>query len=103
MPADEHTSNAWESIVEYIKSVNVLVAILIVPAWRWIDKYFDYRKGRDREFIKNAAKEGVREETARLEGKLDNIRNEFSELKRQQQKDREDFNDEIKEILRERR
>lgn len=92
-----------DELIDGLKSVNILVAILIVPLWKWIDKHFEYKKSRDRDFIKSAAKEGIREEMAGVNTKLDDMKDDIEAIRKQAEEDRKETQKQLLQIVREQR
>lgn len=80
-----------------------IATLLVIPLWKWIDSYFSYKKERDRDFIKSAAKEGIKEEMREVNIKLDGMKDDIEALRKQAEQDRKETNSQFLQIIREQR
>lgn len=95
MPA-ENENGLINFLGSLIHNTAFYISICILPLWKFIDKYFDYLKGKDRDFIKSVVKEGMTENMREL-------REDINEIRKAQDRDRENFNRQLMEVLRDRR
>ncbi len=103
MANNPNEMSKFDEILDFFKSVNFIIVLLIVPLWKWIDKHFEFKKQRDRDFIKSAAKEGIREEIAGVNAKLDDMKDDIEGLKKQAEEDRKETQKQLMQIVREQR
>jgi len=101
MPTEPTHESFLDQIGEFVKSVNFVFLALIYPLGKYIDKYFEYKKSKDREFIKSAAKEGIREEMIAVNTKIDRIDERLDEIVKQAETDRRDTNKQLMDIIKE--
>ena len=80
--------------IDWFKNIQFFLLALIIPAWRMIDKYFEYQAKKDRDFIKSVVDESIRPGLERIDEKLDDMR-------RAQERDRDNFNTKITDIYKE--
>ena len=84
--ADQHTEN-W---VDWFKSIQFFGVAMLIPLWRAIDKYFEYKTKKDRDAIKDVVDESVQ-----------GIKDDIQELRREIQKGREETNKQIVDLYKE--
>ena len=93
-PNSPHQPDIWLEIVEILKSYNLFLIALLIPLNKAISKYFEYKKQKDKEAIK----EVVTEVFTPFQNEM---RSDLKEIKQAQEADRLQFNKDIKELLRE--
>lgn len=101
MPTNPSHETFLDTIGEFVKSVNFVFLALIYPLAKYIDKYFEYKKSKDREFIKEAAKAGIKEEMLSVNVKIDKIDERLDGIIKQQEQDRRDTNKQLMDIIKE--
>jgi len=101
MPTEPNHETFLDTLGEFVKSVNFVFLALIYPLAKYIDKYFEYKKSKDKEFIKSAAKEGIREEMVSVNVKIDKLDERLDEIVKQAETDRRDTNKQLMDIIKE--
>lgn len=81
--------NEW---IEFFKSMQFIIMLLIVPLWNAIDKYFEYQSKKDKEYI-----EGIVNKTINVP--MQDIKEELKEIRKEQREMREEWNRELRQLL----
>lgn len=84
----------WQEVVEVLKSYNLFLIALLYPLNKAIIQYFEYKKQKDKEAIKDVVVDAITPFQ-------NEMRAELKEIKASQESDRLQFNRDIKELLRE--
>lgn len=103
MPNNPEEHGLLEQLGKSFQPIYVILTLLVVPLWKWIDSYFSYKKERDRDFIKSAAKEGVKEEMIAVNAMIVDIKEDIKGIIKQAEQDRKDTNKQLMDIIKEQR
>ena len=94
MTGNPQQSQFWQEIVEILKSYNIFLIALLYPLNKAINQYFEYKKQKDKEAIKEVVVDA-------MTPFQNEMRADIKELKNAQEADRLQFNKDIKELLKE--
>jgi len=83
-----------ENWIDWFKSIQFFGLLLIIPAWRLIDKYFEYLKTMRTDQITQIVKSALSDE-------LREVKNDIKDIQTQQTRDRDKINQQLVDIYKE--
>lgn len=90
----ETPHNSGNSFLEWFSGIQFFAVALLIPLWRGIDKYFEYKSKKDSEYIRQVVEES-------MAASMRELREDLKEIKQTMDQDRKDNSKEFKALTQE--